>query len=638
MSITDPLGRLDQTNHLDDEIVRAWLNDELPDEVASAVELHLEGCDACARLIDRIPLAESVDVHAMLRVPASSDSRDTAVATDIPRPVSDLVHESLVPVSKTQWTSLKRWKRLYLLAAGGIGEVWIAQDLQFHRQVALKCLRQDVAHIKSVQKRFLREARITASLNHPCVSPVFDLHENGPDSFYIMALVEGDTLRSQIQLHHQSKRDNRTDNFESLLQLLNHFVTVANTIAFAHERSIIHRDVKSDNVVIGNRGQVMVVDWGLAKHLSDPEVTPMTDASVFAKETQTHLGSRLGTPAFMAPEQVTGDIDAIDARTDVYGLAGMLYEIATGSPPFPRAGAVDVYDAVLTQVPPAFSSFDVHSLSGIESICKKGLSKDPQDRFSCASDIAAAVQHWIAEEVSALQKTSEREYFFSFTEDMMAILDDERGIRWANPAWYKSLGWHPDALIGKTRFELIHPDDYRIVETSLRSLREGNQTAIVEVRNYCCDGTYRWCHWTATRVPNERSTHILGHDITRTRRREACLSQMLSSTNVPIMVVDQSLQVVEFNEPVAQTLSLGRFNGQPFSLVDLCDEGSEDYIKQEFNAALQSESSNHTTIACKRFIRDVKGIIERIECTIRLSPFEFEGERLFTVLLQLSTE
>jgi serine/threonine-protein kinase len=312
----------------------------------------------------------------------------------------------------------ERYTLTRLHATGGIGRIWLASDRELGREVALKELRPERADDPRHWARFLQEARVTGQLEHPGVVPVYELARRPEDRqpYYTMRFVRGRTLSEAASDFHHKRQPGQAGTFE-ILDLLNAFVTVCNTVAYAHSRGIIHRDLKCQNVVLGDFGDVVVLDWGLAKvigadRVARPEsskgvgsdeastpfaepqgVPPSQDLPASGSDLTVH-GQVIGTPAYMAPEQAAGDSAQLDARTDVYGLGAMLYEILTGQPPFVGTSTEEVLRKVREEepVPPRQLWPDVPP--ALESVCLRALSKKPADRYASAIEPAHEVQRW----------------------------------------------------------------------------------------------------------------------------------------------------------------------------------------------------------------------------------------------------
>jgi serine/threonine protein kinase len=294
----------------------------------------------------------------------------------------------------------ERYSQLRLYATGGIGRVWLAHDSALGRDVALKELRPERAAHGTHAARFLQEAQITGQLEHPGIIPVYELvrARDGQQPFYTMRFVKGRTLSKAARAYHDRRSAGQADTLE-LLTLLNAFVTVCNTVAYAHSRGVIHRDLKGQNVILGDFGEVVVLDWGLAKLVGRPEGEAQTPSVVLGGAWSegggyTVAGQALGTPGYMSPEQAAGHLDLIDGRTDVYGLGAILYEILTGVPPFSGDRTEEVLRKVREEVPepPRKSWPDVPP--ALEDLCLRALAKRPEDRPSAAADLAHEVQGW----------------------------------------------------------------------------------------------------------------------------------------------------------------------------------------------------------------------------------------------------
>lgn len=292
----------------------------------------------------------------------------------------------------------ERYRFNTLHATGGIGRVWLARDQVLDRDVALKELRPERAGDAGLSARFLQEARITGQLEHPGVIPVYELSQpENREPFYTMRFVKGRTLTQAARDYHRRRLEAR-DEALKFQTLLNAFVRVCQTMAYAHSRDIIHRDLKGQNVILGDFGEVVVLDWGFAKRLSEPdrESAPTQRARSLghANKNLTMDGEAVGTPAYMAPEQALGRNDLIDTRTDVYGLGAMLYEVLTGSPPFTGEDTREVLSKVRNEVPAAPGTLNEDVPLLLEQACLKALSKSPDDRQQTAAELADEVERW----------------------------------------------------------------------------------------------------------------------------------------------------------------------------------------------------------------------------------------------------
>ncbi|OWK35315.1 serine/threonine-protein kinase [Fimbriiglobus ruber] len=283
------------------------------------------------------------------------------------------------------------------IAHGGMGAVYRATDTAFGREVAVKLLLDRYGPQSGTARRFADEARITGQLQHPNIPAVFDLGTL-PDGrpFLAMKLVKGDTLDALLKARpHQSAERGR---FVAAFEL------VCQAVAYAHAHDVIHRDLKPANVMVGAFGEVQVMDWGLAKVLrigggdgaADPEATSVASAVVSLRDADdllTQAGSVLGTPAFMPPEQAVGAVHKIDARSDVFGLGGILAVILTGAPPFVASSAeTSRVKAATGDVADCFARLDACGADPeLVALCKRCLSPKAVDRPADAGEVARAV-------------------------------------------------------------------------------------------------------------------------------------------------------------------------------------------------------------------------------------------------------
>lgn len=315
-----------------------------------------------------------------------------------------------------------------LHARGGLGEVYKAQDTELNREVALKKIQTRFADDASCRRRFLSEAELTARLDHPGVVPVFGLVADGfGRPCYAMRFIRGESLKDEIDRYFRPPgpaapgaeggkietgppRNSQTADSRRIAfrQLLQRFTAVCQAIAYAHTRNVIHRDIKPANVMVGTFGETLVVDWGLAKALDDPQTpeesqTGPTGAHLNPNGTgssdqMTTMGTVVGTPAFMSPEQAAGRIDIIGPASDVYSLGATLYYILTGKSPFTGNDPTLTISRVQegTFPPPREVAGDVSK--PLEAICLKAMATRPEDRYPTAQALAADVDRWLSDE------------------------------------------------------------------------------------------------------------------------------------------------------------------------------------------------------------------------------------------------
>jgi serine/threonine protein kinase/formylglycine-generating enzyme required for sulfatase activity len=303
----------------------------------------------------------------------------------------------------------RRFHRMRLLARGGLGAVFVAHDNELNREVALKEILELHADDFSSQARFLLEAEITGSLEHPGIVPVYGLGKYSDGRpYYAMRLIQGNTLGDAIKQHHEAEGPGR-DPGERLLglrKLLSQFIEVCNALAYAHSKGVIHRDVKPGNVMLGKFGETLLVDWGLAKRIGKDDAEPESESSMdpFGSERsetdliQTMPGTSFGTPHFMSPEQATGDVANMGAACDVYSLGASLYVLLTGRLPFQGREYHQVLAGTIDGdfPPPRQVNRLVHP--ALEAVCLKAMARKPDDRYASARALADDIERWLADE------------------------------------------------------------------------------------------------------------------------------------------------------------------------------------------------------------------------------------------------
>jgi serine/threonine-protein kinase len=365
-------------------------------------------------LLDRKLARHGGDIKASLAHVTGDQVRQTLSAIDDPAVQDSLaslsaLHGALPATTDHRPVRRDRYTVTRLHARGGIGQVWLAHDHALGREVALKELRPERVGEPGLVARFLQEAKVTGQLAHPGVVPIYDLDRTAGDRppFYTMRFINGRTLREAGRAYHQRRQAGQATALE-LRQLLGAFVVVCNAVAYAHARGVLHRDLKGSNVVLGDFGEVMLLDWGMAKVVGDgagpaggaAAGSGPAPVNVADDETPdpTVAGQVLGTPACMAPEQAAGQLDRIDRRTDVYGLGAMLYEILTGRLPYSGGSHQEVLRKVLTEAAPRPRQAVAGTPPALEAICLKALAKRPEQRYQAAAEVALEVQRFLADE------------------------------------------------------------------------------------------------------------------------------------------------------------------------------------------------------------------------------------------------
>lgn len=299
-----------------------------------------------------------------------------------------------------------RYTILRPIARGGLGEVFVARDEGLHREVALKVILPRLADYPRCCARFLIEAEITGGLEHPGIVPVYAIGRCADGRpFYSMRLIRGEGFDRAIdRFHAVTDRQTRS---RMLRALLRHFVNVCNVVAYAHSRGIIHRDIKPANILLGRYGETLLVDWGLAKPLGRPDPTgpeaagdrePALQPAAGTGVTPTVIGSTMGTPRYMSPEQANGDPEQVGLASDIYGLGATLYCLLCGHDPLKDLDdPAEILRRVAAGAIPPPRSVRPDASTTLELICLKAMALRPEDRYASARALADDIENWLVD-------------------------------------------------------------------------------------------------------------------------------------------------------------------------------------------------------------------------------------------------
>ena len=360
-----------------------------------------------AEAIDRAAASDSMAVSdashqlpasevTLLDVSGSADGHSPSAAATM---VDSVAPRSSAPGGAAATADeAERYDYGKVIGAGGVGEIRAVTDRRIGRDVAMKTLHKP--EHRAHRLRFEREAQITGQLEHPFIVPV---HEAGTDGhgrpYFTMKLVRGRNLHDWLADHAADDADGRM-----LSDKLENFSRICDAVAYAHSRGVIHRDLKPHNVMIGEFGEVLVMDWGLAAHFGnrqddaiDHEPAVKLDSEHGTRVLSPQLtadGALIGTPAYMPPEQALGEISLLDARADLYSLGAILYEMLTHTPPFAGTDTLDVLRRVMAGElqPPIERAPDRQIPARLDAVVRKAMSRHPADRHGSVGELQKDVR------------------------------------------------------------------------------------------------------------------------------------------------------------------------------------------------------------------------------------------------------
>ncbi len=310
----------------------------------------------------------------------------------------------------------KRFQILRPLDRGGLGVVSVAMDVELHRKVALKEIREDRADDRGLRSKFILEAEVTGGLEHPGIVPVYALGASADGRpYYAMRLIKGSNLRDHIRTFHEDVNSGKIPfDGPQLRQLIRRFLVVCEAIDYAHSRGVLHRDLKPSNIMLGRYGETLVVDWGLAKatgfsgastdehnhdestglEVSLDQETPMIPSG---SDGATRDGSAIGTPGYAPPEQILGQSECIGVRSDVYGLGSILYELLTNRAPA-TGSLLQITQQVTSGNIVSCRSIQPLVPKSIESICSMAMAVRYNDRYASAGLMRTELERWLDDE------------------------------------------------------------------------------------------------------------------------------------------------------------------------------------------------------------------------------------------------
>lgn len=316
---------------------------------------------------------------------------------------------------------ISRFQNVRRYREGGLGTVSTAVDSDFDRLVALKQIRSDKVGNELVQAKFEFEAAVTGQLEHPGIVPIYckGLDQND-QPYYVMKFIRGNTLGEEIKEFHNTRKElPSSQSMAKLRSLLRRFVDVCETMAYAHSRGILHRDIKPDNIMLGNYGETLVVDWGLAKadkakqdpsnrpSPSDNEVRSISISSEYHQYSEMLAGSFQGTITHASPEQLRALDGQLSVRSDVYSLGVVLHNTLTGKLPTERQPTPESMADAIKNRTPDWNGSDVSN--ALAAICDKALAYDPSDRYESAESLRDDVQNWLDDQPVSAYKDTWRE-------------------------------------------------------------------------------------------------------------------------------------------------------------------------------------------------------------------------------------
>jgi serine/threonine protein kinase len=273
-----------------------------------------------------------------------------------------------------------RYKIRSAIGKGGMGEVFLAEDTELERLIALKILPQDLANDTERMRRFVREAKSASALNHPNIITIHEIGKTNNGHFIATEYIEGETLHSRLK--------SEPMNLKSVLDIA---IQVTSALDAAHRAGIIHRDIKPENIMIRFDGYVKILDFGIAKLIEKRNKLVEAEAATAIKAEGTSPGMIIGTASYMSPEQARGK--DIDARSDIFSFGVVLYEMITGKQPFAGESAIDTISSIIHKEPVPLNQLIPEIPRQLQHIVEKSLRKDREERYQTVKDLVVDLKH-----------------------------------------------------------------------------------------------------------------------------------------------------------------------------------------------------------------------------------------------------
>ncbi|MDA0751096.1 MAG: protein kinase [Verrucomicrobia bacterium] len=346
-----------------------------------------------------------------------------------------------VSIEAESYTAVGDYDLLEVIARGGMGVVYRARQMSLNRVVALKMILSGRLATENEVTRFRAEAEAAAHLRHPNIVAVFDVGETDGRHFYSMEFVEGDHLETRMQ-----------QGALPMKQAVSYMIKIARAVHFAHQRGVVHRDLKPQNILLDEHDQPRITDFGLAKRMD-------LDADL------TLTGTVFGSPAYMAPEQAQGKQDTVGPLTDVYALGAILFRMIAGRPPFQASTPLETMKAVAESNPPSLITIRQDAPADLETICLKCLEKNPAQRYGSAQDLAEELERWMSNKPILARPSTAKERFQKWVNRNPLLVSMSSLVLLVGFIAFLVVGWQ----LQQTRSALAKAEQLIVAEATARA-------------------------------------------------------------------------------------------------------------------------------------------------------------------------